>query len=100
MLVNRFGEVKYVSQHINRFTPRRLRQLLEGLGLNDVRVVSFLALAPFAAPLGWRLPDILARLERGPVERVAGLLLLGTGIRPAATVRRQAVPRREAVLPL
>jgi 2-polyprenyl-3-methyl-5-hydroxy-6-metoxy-1,4-benzoquinol methylase len=82
MLVNRFGQVKYASQHINRFTPRRLRQLLHGLELEHVRVHSYLALAPFAAPLGWRLPDLLARLERGPLERVAGLLILGTGIKP------------------
>jgi 2-polyprenyl-3-methyl-5-hydroxy-6-metoxy-1,4-benzoquinol methylase len=82
VLVNRFGEVNYTMQHINRFTPRRLRQLLQGLDLEDVRVHSFLALAPFTAPLGWRLPDLLARLERGPVERVAGLLLLGTAVKP------------------
>jgi SAM-dependent methyltransferase len=82
MLVNRFGEVRYASQHINRFTPRLLRQLLDRLGLTDVHVRPFLALAPFAAPLGWRVPDVLVRLERGPLERVAGLLLLGTGIKP------------------
>jgi 2-polyprenyl-3-methyl-5-hydroxy-6-metoxy-1,4-benzoquinol methylase len=82
MLVDRFGEVKYGSQHINGFTSRRLRQLLQGLGLKDVRVHSYLALAPFAAPLGWRLSDMLARLERGPLEQVAGLLLLGAGIKP------------------
>jgi 2-polyprenyl-3-methyl-5-hydroxy-6-metoxy-1,4-benzoquinol methylase len=81
MLVNHFGEVNYTVQHINRFTPPRLRQLLQGLGLKDVRVHSFLALAPFTAPLGWRLPDLLARVERGPFERVAGLLLLGTAIK-------------------
>ncbi len=82
MLVNRFGEVKYTSQHVNKFTPRLLRELFHNLGLSDVRVRSFLALAPFAAPLGWRVPDLLARLERGPLERAAGLLLLGTGIKP------------------
>jgi 2-polyprenyl-3-methyl-5-hydroxy-6-metoxy-1,4-benzoquinol methylase len=82
VLVNRFGEVTYAAQHINRFTPRLLRRLLEDLGLDEVRVQPFLALAPFAAPLGWRLPDVLARLERGRLERVAGLLLLGTGIKP------------------
>jgi hypothetical protein len=82
MLVNRFGELTYASQHIHRFTPRRLRQLLQDLGLKDVRVHSYLALAPFAAPLGWRLADALARLERGPLERLGGLLLLGTGIKP------------------
>jgi 2-polyprenyl-3-methyl-5-hydroxy-6-metoxy-1,4-benzoquinol methylase len=82
VLVNRFGEVNYAPQHINRFTPRRLRQLLQGLRLRDVSVRPYLALAPFAAPLGWRLADVLARLERGPLERVAGLVLLGTGIKP------------------
>jgi SAM-dependent methyltransferase len=82
MLVNRFGELDYTPQHINKFTRRLLRQLLEGVGLNDVRVQSFLAFAPFAAPLGWRLPDVLTRLERGPLEQAAGLLLLGTGIKP------------------
>jgi SAM-dependent methyltransferase len=81
-LVDRFGELKYAPQHINRFTRRRLRQLLQDVGLKDVRVQPYLALAPFAAPLGWRLADKLARLERGPLERMAGLLLLGTGTKP------------------
>jgi SAM-dependent methyltransferase len=84
MLVNRFGEVDYNPQHINRFTPHLLRQLLQNLGLNDVRVRPFLALAPFAAPFGWQLADTLARLERGPLEQAAGLLLLGTGTKPEA----------------
>ena len=82
VLVDRFGEVNYAPQHVNMFTPRRLRQLLEDLGLKDVRVHPYLALAPFAAPLGWRLADVLARLERGRLERLAGLLLLGTAFKP------------------
>lgn len=81
-LVNRFGTVSYAVQHINRFTPPRLRQLLQGLELTDVRVHPFLALAPFTALLGWRVPDVLARLEHGPLERAAGLLLLGTAVKP------------------
>jgi len=81
MLVNRIGEVDYDVQHINRFTRPRLRQLLEDVGLKDVRVHPYLALAPFAAPIGWRRADALARLERGPIERAGGLLLLGTGIK-------------------
>lgn len=82
MFVNRFGELNYAPQHINRFTRRRLRELLQGLGLEDVRVYPYLALAPFSAPLGWRLADRFAHLERGRLERVAGLLLLGTGSKP------------------
>lgn len=83
MLVNRFGELNYGPQHINRFTPRRLRRLLRDFGLEDVRVNPYLAIAPFAAPVGWRLADRLDRLRRGPLELVAGLLLLGTGVKPA-----------------
>ncbi|MBV9944200.1 MAG: class I SAM-dependent methyltransferase [Solirubrobacterales bacterium] len=82
ILVNRFGELNYTPQHINRFEPRRLRQLLQELGLEDVRVHPFLALAPFTAALGWRLADKLVRFERGWFERRVGLLLLGTGIKP------------------
>jgi 2-polyprenyl-3-methyl-5-hydroxy-6-metoxy-1,4-benzoquinol methylase len=81
MLVNRVGEVDYDVQHINRFTRRRLRELLEDVGLTNVRVHPYLALAPFAAPLGWRRADAVARWERGPIERAGGLLLLGTGIK-------------------
>jgi SAM-dependent methyltransferase len=83
MLVDRLGELNYVPQHINGFTPLRLRQLLQDLGLKEVRVHPYLALAPFVAPLGWRLADTFAQLERGPLERAAGLLLLGTGFKPA-----------------
>jgi 2-polyprenyl-3-methyl-5-hydroxy-6-metoxy-1,4-benzoquinol methylase len=82
VLVNRFGELNYDPQHINRFTSRRLQRLLEDFGLKQVRVAPYLAFAPFAAALGWRLPDVLALVERGPLERMTGLLLLGTGIKP------------------
>jgi SAM-dependent methyltransferase len=82
MIVDLLGELNYAPQHIDRFTPRLLRQLLQEVGLEDVHVHRFLALAPFAAPLGWRLADKFAQLERGPLEGVAGLLLLGTGSKP------------------
>ncbi|HXX90737.1 MAG TPA: class I SAM-dependent methyltransferase [Acidimicrobiales bacterium] len=81
-LISRFGPVNYAPLHINHFTLRRLQELLEDLGLKDVSVRRYLVLAPFAAALSWRLADILARLERGPIERVAGLLLLATGSKP------------------
>ncbi|MBV9941068.1 MAG: class I SAM-dependent methyltransferase [Solirubrobacterales bacterium] len=35
MLVNHLGELNYAPQHINRFTPPRVRQLLQDLGLED-----------------------------------------------------------------
>ena len=81
-LVNRFGKVKYSAQHINKFTPRLLREQLRDLGLVDVEVKPYLVLAPFAAAFSWRAADVIGRLERGPFERAAGLLLLGTGVKP------------------
>jgi SAM-dependent methyltransferase len=96
MLVDHFGELNYVPQHINRFTPPRLRQLLQDVGLKDVRVRSYLAVAPFVAPLGWRMADTFAHLERGPLEQVAGLLLLGTGYKPWDEQGRRGLPEGDA----
>jgi 2-polyprenyl-3-methyl-5-hydroxy-6-metoxy-1,4-benzoquinol methylase len=80
--LNHFGEIKYHAQHINKFTPRLLRELLHAHGLQDVRVRPYLFAGPFLAGINWRGADAVARLERGPVERFAGLLLMGTGIKP------------------
>ena len=78
---NRFGDVSYGFQHINRFNPRRLVGLLERHGLVAPKAEQFLFLAPFAAGLGWRAADGVARLERG-IERRLGMLLLGSGHKP------------------
>ncbi len=45
-LVNHFGEVNYGPQHINKFTPPRLRRLLQDVGLEDVRVRPYLVVRP------------------------------------------------------
>lgn len=81
-IVDRVGDVDYYVQHINRFTRPRFHELLEGLGLAEVQVSAYLALAPFSAILGWRFADLVARIEAGFVERGLGLLLIGTGIKP------------------
>jgi 2-polyprenyl-3-methyl-5-hydroxy-6-metoxy-1,4-benzoquinol methylase len=94
MLIDRLGELSYAPQHINRFTPPRLLQLLQDLKLEEVHVHPYLALAPFMAPLGWGLADKLARVEHGPLEWAAGLLLLGTGIKPDTTSNGAASPQR------
>ena len=81
-IVDRVGDVEYYVQHINRFTRPRFRELLEGLGLAEVQVGAYLALAPFSAIFGWRFADRVARLEGGFIEQGLGLLLIGTGIKP------------------
>ena len=79
--VNRFGEVSYGFQHINKFGPRRLAELLESHGLVQAKAEQFLFLAPFTAALGWQTADRVSRLER-PVERRLGLLLIGSAYKP------------------
>ena len=64
-IVDRVGDVEYYVQHINRFTRPRFRELLEGLGLAEVQVGAYLALAPFSAIFGWRFADLVARVEAG-----------------------------------
>jgi 2-polyprenyl-3-methyl-5-hydroxy-6-metoxy-1,4-benzoquinol methylase len=80
--VNRFGEVSYGFQHINKFGPARLAELLESHGLVAPKAEQFLFLAPFAAALGWGAADRVSRLERRPEARL-GLLLVGSAHKPA-----------------
>lgn len=77
-IVDRLGEVEYYVQHINKFTPPRLHALLSGLRLRDVKVSKHLFAAPFAALLGWRFADLVARLESGYLANRFGLIMLGT----------------------
>jgi SAM-dependent methyltransferase len=81
--VNRLGAVGYDEQHVNRFTPARLAGLLEHHGLRGRRVEPYLFLAPFAAALGWRMADHVARIERGTLEPRMGMLLLASGFKPS-----------------
>jgi SAM-dependent methyltransferase len=82
-VVNRFAEVTYDLQHINKFDSRRLVDLLASHGLEEPRAEPYLFLAPFAAALGWRLADRVAELERGTLEKGLGLLLIGSAVKPA-----------------
>lgn len=81
-VINRVSEVTYDFQHINKFHRQRLIELLERHGLVETRAEPYLFAAPFAAALGWRVADRVARFERGAIERQLGMLLLGTGIKP------------------
>jgi 2-polyprenyl-3-methyl-5-hydroxy-6-metoxy-1,4-benzoquinol methylase len=82
-VINRFSEVTYDFQHINKFHPARLSELLQSYGLVQTRVEPYLFLAPFGAAVNWRFADRLARIERGAIDRRLGMLLLGTGVKPA-----------------
>jgi 2-polyprenyl-3-methyl-5-hydroxy-6-metoxy-1,4-benzoquinol methylase len=81
-VLNRVSDVSYDFQHINKFTRFRLTALLEAHGLERVAVESFLFVSPFTAVLGWNAADRVAAKEH-EFERRMGLLLIGTGHRPA-----------------
>jgi 2-polyprenyl-3-methyl-5-hydroxy-6-metoxy-1,4-benzoquinol methylase len=79
--VNRFGDVSYGFQHINKFVPARLIELLRRHGLVEPKAEQFLFLGPFAAALGWRAADRIARFDGGAQRRL-GLLLIGSAYKP------------------
>jgi 2-polyprenyl-3-methyl-5-hydroxy-6-metoxy-1,4-benzoquinol methylase len=81
--VNRFGDVTYELQHTNKFTRSSLAVLITMLGLQAPKVGTYLGAAPFFAALGWRIADCIAEVERQFFEPRVGLLLIGTGIKPA-----------------
>lgn len=81
-VVNRFGGVSYGFQHINKLNPGRLVALLASHGLVRAYAEPYLFLAPFAAALGWRFADRVARLERGSIEKRLGLLVIGSAFKP------------------
>lgn len=78
-LVNRLGDVDYSDQHITHYTRRSLERLMADSGLRDVRVEAYLFAAPFAAALGWRAADMVARIEPKALTRRLGFLLVATG---------------------
>jgi SAM-dependent methyltransferase len=81
-LVDRLGDVEYYVQHINKFTPPKLRSLLADVGLQRVQVSKYLFASPFAAIFGWRFADLVSQAEAGRLENRFGLIMLGTGVKP------------------
>jgi SAM-dependent methyltransferase len=79
-LVGRLSPVDYRHQHVSHFDARRLEESMRRAGLRDVRVRSFMRIAPFAAAVSWRLADGVLRLDRR-VPLVPGALLIGVGER-------------------
>lgn len=77
-LLNRLGEVDYRRQHINRFDRQRLRSALQRAGFAAITLEAYQFAAPFAAALGWRFADLVARLEPAPLTRRIGMLLIAT----------------------
>lgn len=81
-IVDRLGDVEYYVQHINKFTRSQVRNLANRLGLVEVEVRAYLFAAPFAAALGWRTADRVARIEAGGIEDRFGLILIASGTKP------------------
>jgi 2-polyprenyl-3-methyl-5-hydroxy-6-metoxy-1,4-benzoquinol methylase len=78
-LLNRAATVTYEMQHTNKFTRSSLAVLLTMLGLREVRVATYLGVAPFIASFGWNTADQVSKWEQRFLEPRSGLLLIGTG---------------------
>ena len=74
-VVNRLGEVSYEGQHVTHYRRETLSSLLHEAGFANVQVERFQFLAPFAAVLGWRTADIVARCEPKWLTGRLGFLL-------------------------
>jgi len=77
LALNRFGKVSYEDQHITKYTPAKLSQLLADAGFATVKVETCLWSAPFAATIGWKFSDMIARLEPNFITKNLGHLLIG-----------------------
>lgn len=78
---NRLGGVSYEEQHITKYRPHSLRELLAASGLGSPHVETCLFSAPFIAALNWPLADTVARFEPSILTRRFGHLLIGTAIK-------------------
>lgn len=75
-LLNRTGDVSYEDQHITHFTRRRFAAILSEAGFAEIRVTRYQWLAPFAAAIGWKMADLVARMEPRWLTARLGFLLL------------------------
>jgi 2-polyprenyl-6-hydroxyphenyl methylase/3-demethylubiquinone-9 3-methyltransferase len=75
-LADKSGKVAHMdeSQHVNRYTAKKLRLELEDAGFQVLKLGTFSTFAPFAAAVNWKLAQGIERLE-GNVNLPFGNLL-------------------------
>ena len=81
-LVNRLSPVSYADQHITHYDGPFLRRLLVRCGYRVAVLDTHPLAAPFCAALGWRLADIVDKIESALLIRRLGHLLIAKGIKP------------------
>ena len=80
-LVSIIGQVDYRIEHITRYHRKRLSCLLTEAGFTQANVEPFQLAAPFLAPLGKKISDTTAKIERAGIERHFGCLLMAVAIK-------------------
>jgi SAM-dependent methyltransferase len=80
-ITNRLGQVSYEDQHITKYRPRRLQELLAASGLVGGHVETCLFSAPFFAALSWSAADFVSKHEPALLARQLGHLLIGTAVK-------------------
>jgi len=75
MALNKFGDVDYTEQHINKFTPSRLSKSIIAKNQFEVlEIKPFLLFSPFFALANWKLADSVFEMET-PLSDLAGFLI-------------------------
>lgn len=82
LVVNRFGQVSYEGQHINRFNQRRLGSALIDAGFQIEGLRRFMFLAPFLAAVSDGLAKWFYKIEPEFLTERVGFLLLALGRKP------------------
>lgn len=80
-LISRKGPVDYREQHITCYHRESLRALMTASGAGAVTVEGYMLLSPFAACLGWRFADAVARIEPRLLTNRLGLLLFASAVK-------------------
>jgi hypothetical protein len=63
--INIFSKgIKYDQQHISRYNKKKLRLSLENNGYKIISVYGIQGLASFAAPISWKLAEVISKFER------------------------------------
>ncbi|WP_094228665.1 class I SAM-dependent methyltransferase [Methanolobus psychrotolerans] len=75
IVLNKLGDVDYTEQHINKFTPSRISQMVVDKDyFKIVEIKPFLLFSPFLALGKWKLADSMFEIET-PLAKKAGFLI-------------------------
>ena len=62
-IVNLLGKIKYQKQHITFFNKKKIKIFLNQYKFKNITVTTNMFLSPFFAFFGWKIPDLVQKIE-------------------------------------